>query len=61
MSAADKGREEAIEKHQLPTASDQLLVHSELAVGGHGELQEVGVVTALAEHHPHIGQLNVSG
>ena len=61
VSAADESQEESIEQHQLPTASDEIFVDSKLSVGGHGELEEVRVIAALAQHHPDIGHLDVSG
>ena len=59
MSPTDESREEPVKEHHLPTARDEVLVDPELSVRGHGELQEVGMVAALAQHHPHTGQLYV--
>ena len=59
MTVLDEGRYESVQQHDLPTAVNQLFVNLKLSLGGHRELQQVGMVAALAQHHEDVGHLDV--
>ena len=59
VSVLDEGGEHAVEEKHLPAAGHEVLVDAQLSVSGHGELEQVGVVAALAKHHEHTGHLDV--
>ena len=60
MASTDERRNHPVQQHDLAARGDNVFVDPELSLWGHGELQQVGVVAALTQHHEHIGQFDVS-
>ena len=59
MPGIDESGNHSIQQHNLSTRCDDFFVDSELSLRCHGELEQVGVVAAFAQHHEDIGQLDV--